>query len=381
MEMHGSGLDFSSEIPIWAKILLGILMTIFFGVSLGGLYFAGLSFYTKEYSLIIIGLIFAGSFGWLVKIGFTTLKTYEKWSFKVQLTDDGYFMEVMNKRTYEIHRELVRFDQMEEVAISKALNAIPRKINTLFYTTEYLVNAVLLIIWRDDAGQKHVKHFTHSKKSDLDEWLKVFDQHNIPITVTDIDLRGVPSAELLPSIERVDKKAYKWDGAFEKVLKVGSITREKPLRLEQRFKKVHAFRVPVKFIFLLSILFNSWFIYRIGSQETLDFAVIDLPILINVVISGLFMYFTRKLSVINLLKYLGFLTLFLWVSYLIFSLTGIISFPFSDDLFAANFLIIMGSSVLYPFIRVLRDVWKAEYHGEIKEHQERLEKAGYQGMA
>lgn len=226
MEMQGSGRSYSSEIPIWAKILIGILAIIFLAVSLGGLYFAGLSFYRGEYPLTAIGLLFAVSFGWLVKLGYTSLATYQRWSFKVQLTNDGYFMEVMDKRTYEVHEELVQYEQMEELVISKALNYIRRKYYSLIFPKEYFVNAVLLIIWRDESGKKHVKHFTHSDKNNVDEWLKMFDQHNIPITVTDIDFRGVPSAELLPSLEHVHRITYKWDSAFENIMKVGSVTKE-----------------------------------------------------------------------------------------------------------------------------------------------------------
>ncbi|MDZ5474415.1 hypothetical protein SM124_22225 [Bacillus sp. 31A1R] len=170
------------------------------------------------------------SFGSLGKIGLSSYKTYERWAFKVQLTNEGYFMEAMDKRTYEVHKELVRYDQMEEVVISKALNYIPNTTNIPLYTARYFVNVVLFIIWRDDSGERRVRNFTHSNKNDLDEWLEMFDQHNIPITVTDLDFRGVPTIKLLASIENVKRTTYKWDGKFHEIINVGTVTREKPLQ-------------------------------------------------------------------------------------------------------------------------------------------------------
>ena len=92
------------------------------------------------------------------------------------------------------------------------------------------------------------------------------------------------------------------------------------------------------------------------------------------------MYFTRKISIINLLKYLGSVTLYLWAAFLLLKIAGIISFSFTDDLFAANFMFFVESCVLYAFIQILRDVLKAEYHEEIKEYHKRLENAGYKMM-
>ena len=92
------------------------------------------------------------------------------------------------------------------------------------------------------------------------------------------------------------------------------------------------------------------------------------------------MYFIRKLSIKNLLKYLGSVTLYLWVGFLLLKIAGIISFPFSADLFAASFMFFVESCVLYAFIQILRDVLKAEYHEEIKEYHKRLEHAGYKMM-
>ncbi len=370
--MQGGGRNFSTKIPKWAKFLHVVIIALFGGIFLGSLLLIGYGFYVKGVENIILGIIFGVSFGWLFKLSISNFALYQRWTFEVKLTDEGYFTHGIDERTKEEQTELVLFEQMESVLISRIQNFIPDLLDQPLPVRRFRVNALLFIIWKDDTGKKQIKHFTHSNMKDLDEWLELFDQHNIPIDVTHIDLRNIPIKERISALESVEKTSYSRNGTFSVIIPVGSITREEPIKLEEKYKKVHSFRIHPSIFLVLSSLFSVWLFFQIVREESFSFSVIDIPIHIHALIAGAFMYFSRKLSLIKVLQYLLFVIVILFMLFMIGSVVGVVEFAYDADLFGLCFMITMESFIVYAFVRILRSLLKADYHEEINIYHKNL---------
>lgn len=126
--MQGGGRNFTTKIPKWAKFLHIFIIAIFGGIFLGSLLLIGYGLYVKGVENIILGIIYGVSFGWLIKLSISNLALYQRWTFEVKLKDEGYFTHGIDERTKEEQTELVQlvlFEQMELVLISRILNFIP----------------------------------------------------------------------------------------------------------------------------------------------------------------------------------------------------------------------------------------------------------------
>lgn len=123
---------------------------------------------------------------------------------------------------------------------------------------------------------------------------------------------------------------------------------------------------------VLSSLFSVWLLFQIVREESFSFSVIDIPIHINALIAGAFMYFSRKLSIIKVLQYLLFVIVILFMLFMVGSVVGVVEFAYDADLFGLCFMITMESFIVYAFVRILRSLLKADYHEEINIYHKNL---------
>ncbi|MBH0174909.1 hypothetical protein IHV09_15175 [Fictibacillus sp. 23RED33] len=297
-----------------------------------------------------------------------------------ELTDTGYVTTFIDTNTLKSLKVEILYSDMEKCLLSPHSIIRPSAIES--FETIYNKHITFNILFRTGKGKLEVMKFTHHDEEEIHLWLRTLRENEIPLEITDYDLRYVSQKDYLSVVmDEVDRRPYFYRYSIED-LNVG-VTREKPndytlpeTKEKLASNKLVKFRIPKVAIYSVQFLAMTLFIYFLHNEYTSD-EMLTLTSRIYfytgfILFFSIYIYMISHINIKHCIQY-AFVTIFSWIvaTYTVDGLISKVSEKFTLALSFEIFFFSFLSPVLIFLPVILRELKPAIYH---EKHRKDIEK-------
>ncbi|MGA4721508.1 hypothetical protein [Fictibacillus nanhaiensis] len=300
-----------------------------------------------------------------------------------ELTDTGYMTTFIDTNTLKSLKVEILYSDMEKCLLSPHSIIRPSAIES--FETTYNKHITFNVLFRTTKGKLEVMKFTHHNEEEIHLWLRTLREKDIPLEITDYDLRYVAPKDYLSVVmDGVDRRPYFYRYSIED-LNIG-ITREKPndYTLPETKEKLVSnqlvkIKIPKLLIysiqFLAMILFIYFFHNELTSDEMLNKSALIYFYPSFALLFSIYIYMISHINVKHCLQY-ALVTIFSWVvaTYTVDGLINKVSDKFATALSSEIVFFILISPLITLFPIVIRELKPAVYHDKHRKDIEEMNK-------
>ncbi|MED1864118.1 hypothetical protein P4V41_11705 [Fictibacillus nanhaiensis] len=357
-----------------------ILIIIFLSLFVGLFIYIGIKFMKEDPVILVIMLFFVTILTGLII--FIAKETKKRTSIvsDSELTDTGYVTTFIDTNTNKSIKVEILYTDMVKCLLSPY--SVVRPSATQSFETTYNKLITLNILFRASKGRMEVMRFTHHDEEEIHLWLRTLREHNIPLEITDYDLRFVAEKNYLSVVSsEVERRPYFYRSSIED-LNIG-ITREKPndYSLPETKEKLASnqlvkLKIPKVAIYSVQYLAMIFFIYFFHNDYSSDEMLTNSALIYFypgfAIFFSIYIYMISHINVKHCLQYV-LVTIFSWVvaTYTVDGLFSKVSDKFATALTFEIVFFILVSPFITLFPVIIRGLKPAVYH---EKHRKDIEK-------
>ncbi|MCA1296303.1 hypothetical protein LBW89_25155 [Paenibacillus sp. alder61] len=216
----GDSLNYSNQIPGWAKIAHLVIFFFLALLSLGGFGLGAYLLWTGLWGGALLSLVTGAVISWAAWFTWKNSKLYTDHRFETGLNDEGFFSYYKDLKQGTERKHLIPYGSMREVLIARKTRYLPTGGNR---PGSYRIGAQMIIQWEDKRGETDYAFFGMENKEEVIQWVGRFLSQGVTVMTSTANVSLAAPADYQTGYGQLEKQSYAGEADLNDI---GTITRK-----------------------------------------------------------------------------------------------------------------------------------------------------------
>ncbi|WP_334072768.1 hypothetical protein [Paenibacillus sp. A14] len=218
----GDSLNYSNQIPGWAKIAHLVIFFFLALLSLGGFGLGAYLLWTGLWGGALLSLFTGAVISWAAWFTWKNSKLYTDHQFETGLNDEGFFSNYKDLKKGTETKRLIPYGSMREVLVARKTRYIPTAGNR---PGSYCIGAQMIIQWENERGETDYAFFGMENKEEVLQWAGRFLSQEVTVMTSTANVSLAAPADYITGYGQLEKEPYMGEGSLSDI---GTMTRKEP---------------------------------------------------------------------------------------------------------------------------------------------------------
>lgn len=214
----GDSLNYSNQIPGWAKIAHLVIFFFLALLSLGGFGLGAYLLWTGLWGGALLSLFTGAVISWAAWFTWKNSKLYTDHRFETGLNDEGFFNFYKDLKKGTETKQLIPYVSMKEVLVARKTRYIPTAGNR---PGSYCIGVQMIIQWENERGETDYAFFGMENKEEVLQWVGRFLSQGVTVMTSTANVSLVAPADYQTGYEQLEKQSYAEEAGLNDI---GTIT-------------------------------------------------------------------------------------------------------------------------------------------------------------